>query len=370
MLHRPISGKTGVHPLRSLLAVTAFLTACGHQDTFGSGEVPQAGPPSVTPPVRLTYAAGEDLDPVWTADGLDLIYSFRKETAGGVDRCLGEIPGDGGTRFLEKCVNSGPDQDSIMALGPVAVGPGSLAAWMDFRGLTGRTAPDAGSLRIGSLAALDSGRTVHTFPYPAPSGQLHATATNLSWLASNLLAYIGADVFYVRPCMGCKMDTVVISREAVIAGLGSSPATLQTIPNTAQITSLFPSADGLSIYYTRPGDSRVYQQVLSSGAESTIHDFGLAGIARDVNIRGNVLTATVGGNVDFRNDPLLGPRQVDSGGVLYRVDLTTGDELSLPISNGWTRHPALSPDGRSVVVEATDTLIPPPRTDLWLFRLP
>jgi hypothetical protein len=164
---------------------------------------------------------------------------------------------------------------------------------------------------------------------------------------------------------------VVISREAVVANLSTSPATLQTIPNTSEITSLFPSADGLSIYYTRPGDGRVYQQVLSSGAESIIHDFGSAGIARDVNVRGELLTATVGGIVDYRNDPLLGPRQVDSGGALYLVDLSTGGEQLLPVSQPLLfRHPALSPDGRTVVAEAIDTFRPPPRTDLWLFRLP
>lgn len=370
MLHRPISGKTGVHLLRSFLAAAAFLTACGHQEPFPSGEVPNSGPRSDTPPIRLTFAQGEDRDAAWLADGTTLVYSFRRETQAGTDRCLGEIPAEGGTRFLEKCVQTGSDFDSLIALGPVAPGPGLLAAWVDFRSLSGRTAPDAGGIRVGTLAPNDTGRTIRSLPYPAPSGQLHATATNLSWLGSERLAYIGADVFYVAPCKGCKQDTVAISREAVLADLQTSPATLQTIPNTSEITSLFPSADGLSIYYTRPGDTRVYRQILAGGAESIVHDFAAAGIARDVNVRGNVLTATVGGNVNYFVDPLLGARQVDSGGVLYRVDLASGDELSFPFATHLVQHPALSPDGRSVVVEAYDTLAPAPRIDLWLYRLP
>jgi hypothetical protein len=242
---------------------------------------------------------------------------------------------------------------------------------VDFRNVTGRKAPDVGSIRIGTLGAQDTGQTIRTLPYPAPSGQLHATATNFSWLAANLVAYIGSDVFYVAPCRGCKVDTVVSPREAVIADLSTTPATLQTIPNTSQITSLFPSADGLSIYYTRPGDSKVYQQILSTGAESIIHDFGALGIVRDVNVRGSTLTATVGGIIDFRIDSLLGPRQVDSGGFGYVVNLATGAEEQLPFSRSLLfRHPALSPDAKTLVIEAIDTFVPPPRIDLWLYRLP
>ncbi len=319
----------------------------------------------------MTFAAGEDREPAWV-DNATLVYSFRRESPAGTDRCLGEMPGAGGTRFIEKCVESGADADSVIALGPVEVGPGGVAAWVDFRSLFGRKAPDYGSLRIGSLAANDTGKLVRSLPYPAPSGRLHAAIIGLSWLSPDRLAYIGTDEFYVAPCNGCKVDTVRISREAVIADLTTTPASLQTIPNTSEITSLFPSADGLSIYYTRPGDSRVYQQVLSSGGESVIHDFTTAGIARDVNVRGNVMTAIVGGNVSYFVDPVLGPRQVDSGGTLYRVDLASGDELPLLVGNIPlpTQHPALSPDGQAVVVEAIDTTRPPPRVDLWRLQLP
>jgi hypothetical protein len=255
-------------------------------------------------------------------------------------------------------------------LGPVSVFSANRAAWVDARSLQGRVAPDKESIRVGRPASGDTGALVRSLPYPAPSGQLHVAATNLGWLDRDLLVYIGADRFFVRPCMGCKLDTVVISREAVLLDLSSSPAGLQIIPNTSEITSLFPSADGLSIYYTRAGDTRVFQQVLSSGAETVVHDFGADGIARDVNVRGDVLTAVVGGKVSYGVDPLLGPRQVDSGGVLFRVDLTDGSELAFPLAGSTVQHPALSPDGRSVVVEGIDTLRPPPRTDLWLFQLP
>jgi hypothetical protein len=370
MPHRPIRGKTGVHLLRSILVPAALLAGCGHQEAFPPGEVPNAGPRSTVPPIRLTLAPGEDLAPAWLNDDASLVYSFRRETRSGTDRCLGQLPPDGGTRVLEKCILSGPDADSVDALGPVAVGPANRAAWVDARSLAGRVAPDKGGIRVGSLAPADTGVLVRTLPYPAPNGVLHATATHLGWLKRDLLSYIGADVFYVTPCQGCKLDTVVISRDAVLLDLSASPAALQIIPNTSEVTSLFPSADGLSLYYTRAGDTRVYQQVLSTGTEAMIHDFGGSGIARDAQIRGNVLTAVVGGKVSYVNDALLGPRQIDSGGILYRVNLTDGSELPLAFAPGVVQHPALSGDGRNVVVEGVDTNGPPPRTDLWLYRLP
>lgn len=369
MLHRPIRGNTGVH-LPRLLIIPALLAGCGHQDAFPTGELPDNGPRTQPSPRLLTYAVGADLEAAWLPGGTGFVYSFRRESSAGTDRCLGQMAASGGTRQFEKCILNGPDADSVDALGPVAIGPTSRGAWVDARSLRGRVAPDKGGIRVGSLAPADSGVMVRSLPYPAPNNVLHATATHLGWLDRDLLTYIGADVFYVAPCMGCKVDTVVISRDAVLLDLTVSPAALQIIPNTAQVTSLFPSADGLSVFYTRPGDSRVYRQVLASGAETELHDFGASGIARDAQVRGNVLTAVVGGKVEYRNDPLLGPRQVDSGGVLFRVDLTSGSELPLPLALGLAQRPALAPDGRSVVVEIIDSTHPPPRTDLWLFQLP
>ena len=368
---RPTCGKTGVHLFWCVrLAALALASGCTHQDPFPPGNVPDGGPRTTTPPIRLTYSAGEDRSPAWNPDGSALAYSFARETRFTTDRCLGELPAAGGTRRLENCVLSGPDRDSTDALGPVTLGPGGRAAWVDARSLLGRVAPDRAWIRVGALAAGDSGVPVRSLPYPAPNGVLHATATHLGWLTRDLLTYVGADVFYVRPCMGCKLDTVVIGRDAVLLNLAATPAALQIIPNTGEASSLFPAADGLSVYYTRAGDSRVFQQVLSSGVESVVHDFGANGIARDVNVHGSILTAVVGGKVSYGVDPLLGPRQVDSGGVLYRVNLTDGSEIPLPLQVGTVQHPALSPDGGTAVVEGIDTLAPPPRIDLWLVRLP
>jgi hypothetical protein len=367
MHDRSPRGPAGVHPLRSAGLLAVLLgSACAHQDPFPSGEVPDGGPWSPTPPIQLTLSAGPDLAPAWLLDGSGLAYSFRPE--GDLDRCLGVLPPGGGTRRSEKCVRNDPARDSVDALTEVAAGPGGRAAWVDARSLNGHIPPDRGAIRIGTLAPGDTGIPVRTLPYVAPSGATHAAATHLGWLDATRLIYIGADVFYTRACMSCKLDTVVVWREAMLLDLSAAPPAPQTIPNTAEATSLWPGGDGASIYYTRAGDTRVFQQVLASGAVSEVHDFGALGIARDVSVRGTSLVAVVGGRVSYGTDPLLGPVQRDGGGPIIAVNLTTGGERTLPFGTRLARRTVLAPDGQTIAAEGYDTLGNVLESDLWLLE--
>jgi WD40-like Beta Propeller Repeat len=369
MHNRSSRGPGGLHPCRSagLLAVL-LSSACAHQDPFPSGEVPDGGPRSTTPPVQLTLSTGPDLDPAWLADGRGLAYSFRQD--GDPDRCLGVLPPAGGTRRSEKCVRNDPGHDSVDALTETAAGPAGRAAWVDFRSLNGRIAPDAGALRVGTLAPGDTGIPVRTLPYLAPSGAIHATATHLGWLDADRLAYIGSDVFYERACQGCKLDTIVVAREAMLLDLSLAQPMPQTIPGTTQATSLWPGGDGTSIYYSLAGDSRVYRQILATGDVSLVHDFGALGIARAVTVRGTTLVAVVGGRVAYLDDPLLGTVQRDDGGPLIAVDLNTGAETRLPFGTSLARRAALAPDGVALAVEGYDTLAATLDPNLWLLVAP
>jgi hypothetical protein len=83
------------------------------------------------------------------------------------------------------------------------------------------------------------------------------------------------------------------------------------------------------------------------------YDFGPAGIARDVHVTGNRLTAVVGGRVHFANDPTRGPTQWDSGGIVHVVELSGGTDTPLtglgPLE--LYRRPRLSPGGTELVAE-------------------
>jgi hypothetical protein len=121
------------------------------------------------------------------------------------------------------------------------------------------------------------------------------------------------------------------------------------------------------LYYTLGGDARIYRQELSSGAVSVVHDFGSAGIARDVHVVGNRLAAVVGGRVAFAIDSAIGPTQWDSGGELHVVSLQDGTDMTVP-GPGLFRRPQLSPSGAQIVAEVYPLIIDPVTRDTTVGR--
>lgn len=339
-----------------LLCVAA---GCSHQDAFPTGAVPPLGPRTTNPPVQLTYDLGDDLTPSWLPDGSALVYTFTVRSVPAGNRCLGVLPSAGGTRRLEKCLRTDLLGDSIASLTWATVAPDGRAAWVDQRGLRTRLPPDRQTIRIGELMSGDTGAPVRAFPFPAPSGNLHLTATHLGWLSPTLLAYVGSVVDYPRPCSQCEADTVVTGVEAVLLDLSQSPAVVSIVPNTAGATSLWPASDGGSIYYSVSGDTRVLQQVLSTGNVSTVHDFAGLGEPGDISIRGHYMVATV----------RAGTGQPER---LTRVDLTTGQRDLITVNTGTVERGRLSPNGRSMVVQLLDQPPPPlaPNVNLWLYEMP
>ncbi len=366
MPHRPTSSGVRFSFPARLLSIL-LIVACSHPEPFPTGEVPDIGPRTATPPIQLTYNLAPDRTPAWLEDGSGLAYSFQA-SPGWPDLCLAVLPAIGGTRRSEKCVRVATDTDSVEALSRVAPGPGSRAAWVDARSLHGRIAPDHGSIRVGSLAPGDTGTAVHTLPYLSPSGTVHITATHLGWLTPTTLTYVGADVLYIGRSSRL-VDTFVVGREVAVLDLAADPPSVSIVANTSLASSVWPAADGTSLFYTVAGDSRIFQQTLTTGSVTVVHDFGARGIARDVTVRGGSLVAVVGGRVSFSVDPVLGPIQRDGGGALVRVDLATGMETDVPFPGLVARQAALSPDGRHLAVEGIDTLaFPDP--NLWLLELP
>ena len=146
------------------------------------------------------------------------------------------------------------------------------------------------------------------------------------------------------------VDTLRWGQEIVKADWGGPVPVFAMLPGSDQASSVAVAGSD-TVYYTTNGDSRVYRLVLSTEAITVVHDFGLAGIARDVQVAGGRLVAVVGGSVSFDNDPLIGPVQRDGGGTLYLVSLATGVQRALTSGVELFRHPALSPAGDRLVTE-------------------
>jgi hypothetical protein len=345
-----------------------LLAACAHTAPGPTEDQDTDGPRTTTPLIRLTYDLGRDLAPAWRADGSGLLYAFQRPGPDDLDGCLAELPPGGGTRRSEKCPLDDLAQDSVNVLGTPAISAGGRLAWVEARNALGRVSPATAEIRVGSLAVGDRGTIVRTLPYLAQSGNVHATISHLHWLSETALTYVGDEVQYVGACQGCKLDSLVIGRE--IARLDLAAGNLVTvIPGTAEASSVWPSPDGLTIYYTIAGDSRVFRHLLSSGGVTTVHDFGPAGIARDATLSDSVLAAIVGGRVSYGPISPIGPVQVDSGGLLYHVNLTTGVATPLGLPGKRFRSPSLRPGAQQIVVEAVDStgaLI----ADLYLFDSP
>jgi hypothetical protein len=193
--------------------------------------------------------------------------------------------------------------------------------------------------------------------------------------------YLAELVVARRPCQGCEYDTVRTGLEVASLPVDQPSASLaEVVPGTELASGVSPGGTENEIYYTLSGDTRVYRRDLSSGAVSVAHDFGAAGIARDVHVVGQRMTAVVGGRVAFAQDSTLGGAvQWDSGGTLHLVDLQDGSDM-LMSGPGLFRRPRLSPDATRIVAEVYPLIITPTgeaaettvaRTgDLYLFGQP
>lgn len=354
-------------PGRQIVASLLLLAACSHGEPFNT-RLPLSGQPLAGgEPLRLTYSSAEDRYPSWIPGQGSVLYNFVPEESVSGDRCLGQLPVTGGQRQASRCSATDPQDDSTDVYSNPAWFSSSQVAWLEQHGIRGRTVPDYGSIVVGSLDHRSAATRLVTLPYTSSTGNVHATITNLRWLSSTQLAYIGADMIVRAPCIGCPTDTVIVSKEVMLLSTtGGAPAPLA---NSSETTSIWPDANGTALYYTLGGDTRVFRRDLPTGTPVVVHDFGIGGIARDVAVAGSNLTAVVGGKVYYGPEALTGVRQVDSGGVLMAVDLTSGNETQLDIARNYLyRRPTISPDGHTIVVEGFDSLTP--RPDLWRFALP
>jgi hypothetical protein len=345
--------------------VLALLSGCSHEEAFLFQGATNNTPLTPVDPTRLTFGSGEDQYPSWLPDGSGLLFSFVDPVSG--DRCVGKMAPGGGQVAGFHCPATDPRNDSLdLAIEPSAAAQGEVA-WIELHSAPERQIHDRGALILGLMDARAPAREVLAFPYTSPSGTVHLTATNLRWLPHNRLAYIGSDILIRGVCFGCKPDSVLITREVMIVDLAQPGSAPVTMPGTSEATSIWPTADSTGLYYTLAGDRRVWRRSLDGDLPAEVHDFGAAGIVRDVSVVGDRMVAIVGGKVNYGFEAAIGLRQVDSGGTIAVVDLGT-DRESVLSSQLRFRRPVLSPDGRAVAVEG---LLPPQtHPDLWLYQVP
>ena len=364
-------------PIRTL-GLLAVVAGCGHTDPFASPPFATDAPFDPAPPVRLTLNPLGDRGGAWLPDGSGILYSAQQIGRADHDVCLALLPPTGGRQRTLICDLSVAGVDSTNAIElPAAASDGRLT-FVESSAPPDADVPLTEGIAIGPGLDPRAARKVQRIPYTIPGEPTHNHVSVLRWLDPATLGFVGGSVAVLTECFGCPTDTIVATLKVVALDAdGGAPV---AVPGTDFASGLSPGSTGDEIYYTINGDSRVFRRTLSTGDVEVVHDFGAAGIARDVHVVGGRLTAVVGGRVAFGVQPVLGPTQRDSGGVVHVVDLATSVDQSLDQPGLLFRRPALSPDGDHIVAEGYPLLIfdngiiadttVSKRGDLYLFGAP
>lgn len=360
--------------------VLLLVGACEHSEPFTGGEPVDNPPRGAGPVYQVTFNVADDRHPSWLPDGSSFIYSREREDRSDHDRCIAVQPASGGTFTRLACRHVPGYDDTTDVWESPAVNQAGDVLYLRTSSRIGRQKRDHADIVLARFAEPIDADVVIALPYPAESGRMHSGAGEIRWVSNERFVYLGQRLIFQGSTF--FPDTFLTGLDVVEVTLSGSSAVRRVVPGTAWASSVSPGDDGDSIYYTIGGDSRVFRQSLSSGAVTLVHDFGAEGIARGAQVRGDRLVAVVGGSVLFRDEGELEMVQRDEGGHLFLVDLTTGAETRLSLSQDTLFHrPALSPDGARVVVEASpfapvhtgpdsEFNAPNHRHDIWLFELP
>ncbi len=337
-----------------------MLAGCGHGEPF---QVPAQGPdgPLVPGPVaRLTYSAGRDQSAEWRVDGSGILYTYEDLAAPVRGWCLGVLPAAGGSRVQSRCGRN--TADSIEAWDLATESGDGRIAFTRARSLRAALAPGDWALVVGPADDPGAAAAILAIPTTPPSGPAIRAVGQVAWLDASTLLVLGQNFFVGRPTAGAPIDTIATGRLLyTLPAAGGTPAPIAGTDYVSSVAVRGPD----EILFTVGGRSVVYRRALASGVTTPLLDFAGQGVVRDVSVAGDLVAVILGGGVAWGYDPNVGDStQVDAGGQLVVVDVVSGATFAAD-SSFRLRRPALSPDGRRVVVE---TAAHP--ADLYLLQLP
>jgi hypothetical protein len=331
------------------LALLAAGWACAHSDAFQDPGETNRGPFSPAIPVQLTYNPGPDLTPAFLPGDTIVLYSYRRSGDLAFNQCIGALPVSGGTTVSESCPRSAAALDSIQRYeNPVALDDSLIVLVQSARPKGGRA--DATTL-LGTAPwrTADELTARLEFPIPMPNGVLEISASYLSLIGGDNLAYLA--VVDLSACPGeqpfCDRPTLLrTGRELARVNLRDTAVPV-VLPGTDYATAAAAGRTAGTVLFTLPFDTRVYERQ-ADGSTVTLFDFGPDSIARDPSLTGNTLVAIVGGSATRWTSAEGVPLQVDLGGNIALVNLSTGQVQFIA---GAYQRPVLSVDARVLIAE-------------------
>jgi hypothetical protein len=350
--------------IRWRTAVLLVAAACGHDlPPEPSVDRPDSLPDHSFPP-RLTLNQLTDLTPAYSIDGSTLWYSWERNDQPDHDLCLGRLPARGGARVQEACpVAAGSIGDSANWFTSPAPHPdGRRLAWYQHSSYyLGRGS--AGEIVLGTVdAPHDPSKAIglQHFPIHTPSGRTLVLPEQLQWANDTTLVFIG--VLFTTNDTLIGQDSIYNGLEVNTLTLVGDTAILGSVPGTWNASGVAVAPGGV-IYFTLDGDSTVYRGTLAGGFVEPYVTFHA--IARDPVLIGDTIYAIVGGEVTWGEYPIVGFLQLDKGGGLWRAH--SGSVPRLVDSLLLYRHPAVSPDRRTIALEGRDPFTRVP--DIYLIDI-
>jgi hypothetical protein len=335
----------------ALAAGALLVLACGHTEPFSAPPYGTNQPFDPTPPVRLTLNTAADRGASWLPGGTGILYSAQQLGRPDADVCLAELPPGGGSQRRLVCDPLPADEAVTNAFESPVAAPDGRLAFVAARASVGGANPS--SLAISIAPGLDAANAtiVQRVPYTLAGEPTHSGVTQLRWQDENRLVYLAELSTTRQTCRTCILDTVETGLKVALLDLATPGTPPVALSGTDFASGVSPGSTSDEIYFTINGDSRVFRRVLSSGDQSVAHDFGAAGVARDVHVADGRLTAIVGGRVHVVEDSILGQVQWDSGGIVHVVDRASDADVALAADLRLFRRAVLSPTGDRVVAE-------------------
>jgi hypothetical protein len=356
-----------VFGLRIRAVTTATLAAaaaigCGHSDAFLTPDDRRPDPLTAIVPIRITFDAGADIHPLWSADGSRLLYTFERflPLADYPDRCLGALAPSGGQRMHEWCWPSwdeGTRRDGI-EWGALD-GEGRLVFVHHTSAGDKQPLPFHGWAYLGDTAAIVNPRPLvelmipydgATFPYDYLTGPVFTGPDEVTALA--------ASIAVTQACGSCPFDTTFTGADLVRLSLGGT-ASLRALARLqgAAFLSWDRSAD--RFFFGRAGK---VETVPTEGGEASL----VWQVPRSPDRRDVLLTGVAAGRGRvavswrwFQHDTL-------HSSLALLTPEGSPETLRHEIGGVQWGELSLSPDGRSLVAERRDGA----DRDLYLFRLP